>query len=48
MSITFRGRCVVREVRQSSSAHMEQFLTAADWFIKNQNERGGWHVPVDR
>uniref|UniRef100_A0A183VG95 heparosan-N-sulfate-glucuronate 5-epimerase n=1 Tax=Toxocara canis TaxID=6265 RepID=A0A183VG95_TOXCA len=48
VSLVFRGHCWIRDVRQRSSAHIEQFLVAADWFISNQDEHGGWPVPVER
>uniref|UniRef100_A0A0R3RT09 heparosan-N-sulfate-glucuronate 5-epimerase n=1 Tax=Elaeophora elaphi TaxID=1147741 RepID=A0A0R3RT09_9BILA len=47
-SITFRGRSVIRDFKQRSSAHLEHFLIAADWLISNQDEYGGWSVPVER
>lgn len=49
VSLAFRGQVtVVQRVSQRNSAHMEQFLTAADWFLANQDEFGGWIVPVER
>lgn len=49
VSLAFRGQVtVVQRVSQRNSAHMEQFLTAADWFLSNQDEVGGWSVPVER
>ncbi|VDK85514.1 unnamed protein product [Litomosoides sigmodontis] len=47
-SITFRGRSVIRDFKQRSSAHLEHFLIAADWLASNQDELGGWSVPVER
>lgn len=46
--ITFRGRSVVRDLKQRSSAHLEHFLVAADWLATNQDRQGGWSVPVER
>uniref|UniRef100_A0A915PQ54 heparosan-N-sulfate-glucuronate 5-epimerase n=1 Tax=Setaria digitata TaxID=48799 RepID=A0A915PQ54_9BILA len=47
-SITFRGHSVIRDFKQRSSAHLEHFLTAADWLVNNQDKHGGWSVPVER
>ena len=42
-------RCsVTLHINQCSSAHSTQFLIAADWFVFNQDEAGGWSVPVER
>ncbi|CAG9533610.1 unnamed protein product [Cercopithifilaria johnstoni] len=46
--IIFRGRSVIRDFKQRSSAHLEHFLVAADWLTSNQDEHGGWSVPVER
>jgi heparosan-N-sulfate-glucuronate 5-epimerase len=46
--ISFRGRGKVDNVTISSSGHMETFFLAADWFVKAQDPRGGWGVPVQR
>ncbi|KAL6726881.1 hypothetical protein Aduo_008809 [Ancylostoma duodenale] len=49
VSLGFRGRVSVRQrIEQSESAHRKSFLTAADWLISNQDEKGGWAVPVER
>ncbi|KIH51688.1 hypothetical protein ANCDUO_18221, partial [Ancylostoma duodenale] len=49
VSLGFRGRVSVRQrIEQSESAHRKSFLTAADWLITNQDEKGGWAVPVER
>ncbi|OZC10043.1 D-glucuronyl C5-epimerase [Onchocerca flexuosa] len=47
-SIIFRGHSIIRDLKQRSSAHLEHFLVAADWLTNNQNEHGGWSVPVER
>ncbi|VDK82484.1 unnamed protein product [Onchocerca ochengi] len=47
-SIIFRGHSIIRDLKQRSSAHLEHFLIAADWLTNNQNEHGGWSVPVER
>ncbi|CAJ0599205.1 unnamed protein product [Cylicocyclus nassatus] len=49
VSIGFRGSVVVRQrIEQSQNAHRKSFLTAADWLVSNQDENGGWPVPVER
>ncbi|MCP9261278.1 D-glucuronyl C5-epimerase [Dirofilaria immitis] len=47
-SITFRGHSIIRDLKQRSSAYLEHFLIAADWLANNQDEYGGWSVPVER
>ncbi|VDK32697.1 unnamed protein product [Gongylonema pulchrum] len=47
-SISFRGRSVIRDMKQRSSAHLEHFLIAAEWLAVNQDQQGGWPVPVER
>ncbi|VDM66580.1 unnamed protein product, partial [Strongylus vulgaris] len=40
---------VVRQrIEQSENAHRKSFLTAADWLVSNQDNIGGWPVPVER
>ncbi|KAK0415724.1 hypothetical protein QR680_012086 [Steinernema hermaphroditum] len=49
VEILFKGHSRIRgQVALKASAHVEMFLTAADWFVDNQNDRGGWAVPVQR
>ncbi|XGW17836.1 hypothetical protein V3C99_002445 [Haemonchus contortus] len=49
VSIGFRGAVVVRQkIVQARNAHMKFFLTAADWLASNQDDEGGWSVPVER
>uniref|UniRef100_A0A0M3IRN3 HET domain-containing protein n=1 Tax=Ascaris lumbricoides TaxID=6252 RepID=A0A0M3IRN3_ASCLU len=47
LSITFEQHSWIRNLQQRSSAHLERFLVAADWFISNQDQYGGWPVPVE-
>ncbi|ODM97495.1 D-glucuronyl C5-epimerase [Orchesella cincta] len=35
-------------VTVSNAEHMAQFYQAADWFVLNQDEMGGWPIPVKR
>lgn len=46
--IAFSGQVLIKDLRQRSAAHLDFFQVAADWFLTNQNERGGWSVPVER
>uniref|UniRef100_A0A7E4VKB6 Heparosan-N-sulfate-glucuronate 5-epimerase n=1 Tax=Panagrellus redivivus TaxID=6233 RepID=A0A7E4VKB6_PANRE len=49
LSLSFSGRSTLkRPIRQMTSAHGEIFLRTADWFVTNQDEQGGWPVPVMR
>ncbi|KAK6743762.1 hypothetical protein RB195_010825 [Necator americanus] len=49
VSLGFRGQVAVRQqIEQSENAHRKSFLTAADWLVTNQDEKGGWAVPVER
>ncbi|KHJ85665.1 hypothetical protein OESDEN_14604 [Oesophagostomum dentatum] len=49
VSLGFRGLVAVRQrIEQSENAHRKSFLTAADWLVSNQEENGGWSVPVER
>ncbi|CAD6188313.1 unnamed protein product [Caenorhabditis auriculariae] len=49
VSIGFRGRLTVKqEIIQSNEQHLDAFLSAAEWFVRNQDEQGGWSVPVER
>uniref|UniRef100_A0A0M3J7P5 heparosan-N-sulfate-glucuronate 5-epimerase n=1 Tax=Anisakis simplex TaxID=6269 RepID=A0A0M3J7P5_ANISI len=48
ISLVLRGHSWLHSLKQRSSAHMEQFLVVADWFLSNQDDDGGWSVPVER
>ncbi|KJH53057.1 D-glucuronyl C5-epimerase [Dictyocaulus viviparus] len=49
VSLGFRGTVSVRqEIRQAEDAHRKFFLTAAEWLSRNQDDQGGWAVPVER
>ncbi|VDN03778.1 unnamed protein product [Thelazia callipaeda] len=47
-SVMFWKHSVIRDLKQRSSAHLEYFFIAADWFTDNQDKHGGWPVPVER
>lgn len=46
--ISFDGHSAIRQLQQRTSAHLEHFLNAANWFVANQDEDGGWSIPVER
>ncbi|KAK6056762.1 D-glucuronyl C5-epimerase [Cooperia oncophora] len=49
VSVGFRGAVIVKQrIVQSRNAHFKFFLTAADWLASNQDDEGGWAVPVER
>ncbi|KAI6196633.1 Heparosan-N-sulfate-glucuronate 5-epimerase [Aphelenchoides besseyi] len=49
MELVFHGSMILKfPLKQQTHAHKEQFLISADWFVKSQNENGGWSVPVVR
>ncbi|KAH3867688.1 D-glucuronyl C5-epimerase B-like [Dreissena polymorpha] len=48
LDIAIRGHGWVDNVTISSSAHMDHFYDAANWFLNNQDTRGGWPIGVQR
>lgn len=49
LSVEFRGDGYVDNLTLSSTPpHRRMFLRSADWFVRHQDERGGWSVPVER
>ncbi|KAF7635604.1 C5-epim_C domain-containing protein [Meloidogyne graminicola] len=48
--IKFSGPLQLKKetLRQKNFAHNEIFMRVAEWLLKNQDERGGWSVPVER
>lgn len=48
VSVHLRGSGRVREVSLVTEAHFDHFLQSADWFLRNQDPRGAWPVPVTR
>lgn len=49
VSLGFRGELTVKQkITQRREQHSHAFYAAADWLVKNQNDRGGWSVPVER
>lgn len=41
-------RLYLDNITLSSNEHLAQFYQAADWFVQQQDERGGWPIPVRR
>jgi len=49
VSLQFSGALTLRRpILQMTKAHGEMFIRTAEWFVKNQDEQGGWSVPVMR
>lgn len=49
INITLRGGGSLDNLTLSSSEHIQQFYDAAEWFVRNQNQKtGGWEIPVKR
>lgn len=47
--IFLRGGGAIDNLTLSSSEHMKNFYSAAEWFLKHQDvETGGWAIPVKR
>ncbi|CAG7726961.1 unnamed protein product [Allacma fusca] len=42
------ARLYIDNMTLSTNEHLAQFFQAADWFVKTQDERGGWPIPVRR
>ena len=50
LAVEFRGEGYIGNLTLSSVAtlHRLMFLRSADWFVRHQDGRGGWQVPVER
>lgn len=49
VSLGFRGQLTVRQhISQRNEQHSHAFRASADWLARNQDEKGGWAVPVER
>lgn len=47
--IVLRGYGAIDNLTLSSSEHIKQFYSAAEWFVKHQDiDTGGWAIPVKR
>ncbi|XP_077998489.1 D-glucuronyl C5-epimerase-like [Glandiceps talaboti] len=46
--LTLQGFGRIDNIVLSSTAHMAHFYDAANWFVRNQDERGGWPIGVTR
>ena len=48
-NLQFAGNLQLRRpILQMTKSHGEMFLRTSEWFLKNQNDQGGWSVPVMR
>lgn len=47
-SIVLRGHGLLDNLTLSSSAHEAHFFDAADWFVRRQDDAGGWPIKVTR
>lgn len=48
LTLTVNGHGSLDNITMSSSAHLRHFYDAADWLVRNQDDRGGWPIPVER
>ena len=49
LSVQLRGDgCFDNLTLSSVAPHMRMFVRSANWFVRHQDERGGWSVPVER
>lgn len=46
--LTFGGEGTLSALKFRTGAHMENFLSGAAWFLKNQDQKGGWAIGVPR
>ncbi|XP_076365388.1 D-glucuronyl C5-epimerase B-like [Tachypleus tridentatus] len=47
-SITLWGWGYIDNITLCTSAHMAHFFAVADWFVRHQDENGGWPIMVSR
>ncbi|XP_065181779.1 D-glucuronyl C5-epimerase-like [Sycon ciliatum] len=47
-SVQLHGTGSLRQLSLNSSAHERMFMSAAGWFVRNQDAHGGWPIPVKR
>ncbi|CAJ0581042.1 unnamed protein product, partial [Mesorhabditis spiculigera] len=49
ISVGFRGEAtLVQRIWQRTQVHRQLFHTAANWAVSQQDEKGGWPIPVER
>lgn len=48
ISVSVRGHGWIDNITFASSAHLEQMYDAADWFVRHQDNKGGWPIMVTR
>ncbi|KAL3269647.1 hypothetical protein HHI36_008710 [Cryptolaemus montrouzieri] len=47
-AILLFGYGAIDNLTLSTSEHIENFYNAAEWFVKHQDSKGGWPIPVRR
>lgn len=48
VELQLRGSGFISNVSIASTAHRAAFLSASQWLVRNQDERGGWPIRVTR
>ena len=47
-TLTLHGRGAIDNVTLAETGHESAFLASARWLLKNQDDNGGWSIPVKR
>ncbi|GFR63591.1 D-glucuronyl C5-epimerase [Elysia marginata] len=48
IEVRLRGAGVLDNLELKTDVHRDQFFYSADWFVKHQDEKGGWPIPCPR
>ncbi|GFO08552.1 D-glucuronyl c5-epimerase [Plakobranchus ocellatus] len=48
LEIRLRGQGMLDNLKLKSDVHKDQFFYTADWFVRHQDEKGGWPIPCPR
>jgi heparosan-N-sulfate-glucuronate 5-epimerase len=48
LAISTNSGCLFDNFTLSQNENLEQFFQAANWFVRTQDEKGGWSIPVRR
>ncbi|XP_066295809.1 D-glucuronyl C5-epimerase B-like [Branchiostoma lanceolatum] len=46
--VVLQGKGRISNITMATSSHIPQFFDAADWFVRNQDDGGGWPINVVR
>ncbi|KAI8482163.1 hypothetical protein Bbelb_400510 [Branchiostoma belcheri] len=46
--VILQGEGRISNITMATSSHIPQFFDAADWFVRNQDDAGGWPINVVR